>query len=232
MSVERELSISILKLTRRGPVEHELINRDAKIPSVVARNLRRRMQKQGLIYLRDHDVETDSLQRLKLAVHAIELGADPERVATFLQWAEFEHMTATIFEKSGYTVTKNLRFKEGNKRWEIDIVACRKPIAICTDCKHWHRTMFPSAMKRIAEEQAQRTKGLAESLPSPDIHVQCATWENGTLIPAVLSLFTGRFKFCNDVPVVSVLQIQDFLTQLPAFVTMFRGYEIGINHIA
>ena len=231
MSVERELAISILKLAKNMSVKQELINRDAKIPSAIGLNLLQKMQNEGLIYLRDRNVETESLQRLKLAVRAIELGADPERVAAFLEWAEFEQMAAAIFETNGYSVTRNLRFKEGSKRWEIDIVACRRPIVMCVDCKHWHRTLFPSAVERIVEQQVQRTKSLARSLPSPNIPLQCSTWQNATLVPALLSLFMGRFKFCDDVPTVSLLQLQDFLTQIPAFITKLKGYEIRINRL-
>lgn len=231
MSVERELAISILKLAKDLSVRHELINRDAKIPSVIGLNLLRKMRNEGLIYLRGKDVETGSFQRLKLAVRAIELGADPERVAAFLEWAEFEQMAASIFETNGYTVTRNLRFREGSKCWEIDIVACKRPIVICVDCKHWHRTMFPSTTQKIVEKQVQRTKSLARSLPNPNIQLQCSTWQNATLVPTLLSLLRGRFRFWDDVPVVSLPQLQDFLTQIPAFITKLKGYEIGINRL-
>jgi Holliday junction resolvase-like predicted endonuclease len=231
MNVERELTISILKLAGNVPVEQELVNRDAKIPSVIGMNLIRKMQNAGLVYLRNHHVETEPLQRMKLAVHAIKLGADPERVTAFLEWNEFEHVTATVFEMNGYTVTRNLRFKEGDRRWEIDVVACRKPIVLCLDCKHWHRTMFPSVMQRIAAQQIRRTESLARFLPNPNIYLQCSAWQSATLVPGVLSLLTGRFKFCDDVPIVSILQLPDFLMQMPAIITKLRGYETRISRL-
>ncbi len=231
MSIEREVAISILKLARNEPVRHESINIDAKIPSSFGLNLLRKMQNEGLIYLRGEGVETDSIQRLKLAVRAIELGADSERVASFLEWAEFEKIAANILEMNGYEVTQNLRFKEASKRWEIDVVASRKPLVLCIDCKHWHRTMFPASLQKIAAQQALRTESLARSLPNLQVRLPCATWQSGTFMPLVLSLLTGRFKFCGDVPVVSLLQLQDFRTQFPAMRTEMKSFQIRGNKL-
>jgi Holliday junction resolvase-like predicted endonuclease len=222
MQVERYLAISVLKLTGQGLVSAELIKKDAKLPSDVAQKLLRKLQNEGLIYLRKDIVEVDSLQRLKLAMYAMQLGADLEDVSSFLQWKEFEDMAAVAFERNGYGVNANLRFKHAGRRWEIDIVGCKKPIAICTDCKHWHHGMHPSALRRIVEEQVERTSALAESLPSLVGKVECASWDNVELVPAILSLVTGRFKFYDNVPIVPILQLQDFLSQLPAYADLLR----------
>jgi Holliday junction resolvase-like predicted endonuclease len=224
MSIERNLIISILKLTRDGPVLNKLVNKDAKIPQQIAEKLLRKLQNDGLINVQKNLVEANSLQRLKLAVHAINLGADIENVSSFLQWQEFENMAAVAFERNGYSVMKNLRFKHAGRRLEIDIVGCRKPIAICVDCKHWHRGLHPSALKRIVEEQVERTFALAESLPSLFGKIEFASWDNVKLVPAVLSLVTGRFKFYDDVPIVAVLQLQDFLSQLPAYADSLKHF--------
>ncbi len=94
MSIERNLIISILKLTRDGPVSNKLVNKDAKIPQQIAEKLLRKLQNDGLINVQKNVVEANSLQRLKLAVHAINLGADIENISSFLQWQEFENMAA------------------------------------------------------------------------------------------------------------------------------------------
>jgi len=224
MSIEKNLIISILKLTKDGPVSNKLVNKDAKIPQQIAEKLLRKLQNDGLIYVQKNIIEANSLQRLKLAVHVINLGADIENVSSFLQWQEFENMAAVAFEQNNYSVKKNLRFKHDNRKWEIDIVGCRKPIAICVDCKHWHRELPPSTLKRIVEEQVERTLALAESMPSLIGKIECASWGNLKVVPAVLSLVTGRFKFYDDVPIVAVLQLQDFLGQLPAYVDSLKHF--------
>jgi Holliday junction resolvase-like predicted endonuclease len=224
MSIEGDLIITILRLTRNGPISHELINKTARIPSQVAKKLLRTLQNDGLIYLKKDIVEADNPQRLKLAVKAVNLGADLEHVSGFLQWQEFENMAALALERNSYSVKKNLRFKHAGRKLEIDIVGCKKPIAICVDCKHWHRGLYPSALKKIVEEQVERTLALAESLPSLFGKIECASWDNVKLVPAVLSLVTGRFKFYDNVPIVAVLQLQDFLSQLPAYADSLKHF--------
>ncbi len=225
MNIERDLIISILKLTKSGPISFEVVSKDAKLPLSITKNLLKKLQNNGLIYLRNKVIDANSLKRLKLAVHAVQLGADLERVSSFLDWKEFENIAAVAFERNGYTVNKNLRFRHAGRRWEVDIVGCKKPIVVCADCKHWHHGMYPSAIRRIVEEQVERTSALAKSLPELADKIECASWGRVELVPAVLSLVTARFKFYNNVPIVPVLQLQDFLSQLPAYVDSLKHFS-------
>lgn len=224
MNIEVNLIISILKLTGSGPVTHEVIKKDAKISSQIIEDLLRKMQNDGLIYLQKNVVEANSFQRLKLAVNAIKLGADIENISSFLQWQEFENIAVLALEQNSYSVTKNLRFKHAQRKWEIDIVGCKKPIALCMDCKHWHHGIYPSALKKIVLKQVERTSALAETLPNLTDKIECASWDCTKLIPAVMSLVTGRFKFYENVPIVPVLQLQDFLNQLPAYTNSLKHF--------
>ena len=225
MNIERELIISILKLTKNGPVAIDVVRKDAKMPSSIAENLLKNFQNNGLVYLQNKVVDVDGLKRLKLAVHAVELGADVERVSGFLGWKEFENIAAIAFERNGYSVKRNLRFKHAGRRWEMDILACKKPIVACVDCKHWHHGMYPSAIRRIVEEQVERTSALAESLPKLTEKIECTSWSTVKLVPAILSLTTIRSKFYNKVPIVPVLQLQDFISQLPAYMDSLKHFS-------
>jgi Holliday junction resolvase-like predicted endonuclease len=226
MSIERDVLITLLKLTKDGPITHELINKDAKIPSQVAEELLRKLQNDGLIYLRNNVIEADGLQRLKLTVKAVNLGADLEQVSSFLQWQEFENMAAVALAQNNYVIVRNLRFKHAERRWEIDVVGCKKPIAVCIDCKHWHYGMYPSKLKRAVEEQVERTFALSESLTSLSGKIECASWDTIKLVPMVLSLVVGRFKFYDNVPIVPILQLQDFLSQLPAYAGSLQHFSV------
>lgn len=229
MNIERNLIISVLKLTRNGPIANEIVSKDARIPLQIVNDILKKLQKDGLVYLRDKVVEADSVQRLKLAVHAIRLGADFERVSSFLDWKEFENIAAIAFELNGYRAKKNLRFKHGGRRREIDIVGCKKPLVVCVDCKHWHHGMYPSALRKIVEAQVERTFALAESLPALVNKIKCASWKKAKLVPAVLSLVKGRFKFYDNVPIVPVLQLQNFLSELPAHADTLKHFSKKIS---
>jgi Holliday junction resolvase-like predicted endonuclease len=231
MVVERDLLMSLLKLTKDGSVLVERVKKDAKTTSNIARKLLEKLQDEGMVYLKQDTVEADSYSRLKLAVKAASMGADVEHVSNLLRWQEFEEITAIALERNGYIVAKNVRFKHASRRWEIDIVGCKKPLALCIDCKHWHRGTSPSTLRRIAEAQVERARALAESLPNVSLEIECAKWDKAKFVPAILVLVPVSFKFYDKVPIVPVLQLQDFLSQLPAYTESLKYFLKEFNHL-
>ncbi len=215
MSIERNLLISLLKLTKKAPALLEDIKKDARLPSSVCLKFIEKLQNEELVYLKEDCVEIDSRSRLKIAIKAASLGADIQRISNLLHWQEFEEIAAEALKNNGYRVHNNLRFKHEGHRYEIDVVGCRKPLVLCIDCKRWQRAITPSALKRIITEQVQRTHALANALPNKKIDIECTRWGTGKFVPAVLSLFPSAFKFYDHVPIVPVLQLQDFITQMP-----------------
>jgi Holliday junction resolvase-like predicted endonuclease len=223
--------MSLLKLTKDGPVLLESVKRDAKTTSGIARKLLEKLQNEDMVYLKQDSVEADSYSRLKLAVKAVSIGADVEHVSNLLRWQEFEDIAAVALERNNYIVAKNVRFKHAGRRWEIDVVGCRKPLVICIDCKHWRHGTAPSALRRITEAQVERTRALAESLPNVSLELECAKWDKAKLIPAILTLVPVSFKFYDKVPIVPVLQLQDFLSQLPAYTESLKYFSKEFNHL-
>lgn len=231
MSLERAVLISLLKLTKDGPVEFESVNLDSKMPSSVTLILLKKMQNDGLISLNKPTVEIDATSRMKLAIKAINLGADVERVSDLLCWQEFEQIAAMALNLNGYITKKNLRFKHVQKRWEIDVVGCRKPIVICIDCKHYHHSLHLSMLQKMVDLQIKRVEALTESLPNTSVDIECVRWEKAKFVPAILSLMPGSFKFIDDVPIVPVLQFQDFLSQLPAQIESLKHFNLTFSHL-
>ena len=224
--IERNLIIAVLKLTKGDPVSHELINKEAKIPLKLAQRLLDRLQNEGLIYSQGGFIEVDSINRLKLAVQAINLGADSERVSGLLQWKEFEAISALILERNGYVAARNLRFKPAGRRWEIDIVAYRRPLVICADCKHWRHGISPSRLRSVVREQVERARALAECLQDSTIKIGCSSWSSANAVPAVFSLTANGVKLFENVPVVSIFQLQDFLGQLSAYADSLEHFSV------
>jgi Holliday junction resolvase-like predicted endonuclease len=212
-------------------VTSEQISKDAKIASVITLKMLRQLQNDGIVYLKGKMLEADTNSRLELAVRAVTLGADVENISGFLSWQEFEEIAAIVLEKNGYIVAKNVHFKHGGRKWEIDVIGCKKPLVICIDCKHWHHGMSPSALKRIAEAQVERTRALSESLPNICIEIECAKWSKAKFVPAVLALIQGSFKFYDKVPIVPVLQLQDFINQLPAYTESLKYFPKEFDHL-
>jgi Holliday junction resolvase-like predicted endonuclease len=231
MSIERDLLISLLKLAKNGPVLIKNVNQDARMPSDIVRNLLEKLQNEGLLYMKEDIVEVDTDNRLRIAVKAASIGADVEHISAFLRWQEFEEIAAIALERNGYVAAKNVRFKHAGHRLEIDVVGCRKPLVLCVDCKHWQREVKPSALNRIVEAQVSRTHALADTLPSPSLKIECVKWNRAKFVPMILSLIPSNSKVYHGVPVVPVLQLQDFLSQLPAYVESFKYFTKEFSHL-
>jgi Holliday junction resolvase-like predicted endonuclease len=231
MVIELKLLTSLLKLTKDGSVLIKDVNKDSRIAPDIVMKLIKKLQNEGLVYFDGDTVDANSADRLRLAVKAVSLGADIENVSGFLHWQEFEGMAALALERSGYVVAKNVRFKHAGRRWEIDVVGCRKPLVLCVDCKHWQRGLKPSALRRIVEAQVERTHALASMLPNALLKIECTKWSKAKFVPVILSLIPCSFKFYDDVPVVPVLQLQDFLVQLPAYVASLKHSMKEFSHL-
>jgi len=144
--------ISILKLTKNGVIEQENVNKETKISKSIGQKLLQKLQYDKLIYLKGDMVHVDTTNRLKLAVRAAELGADIERLSHLLAWKEFENLIAIALVQNGYEATENVRFKHALRRWEIDVVGCRKPFVLCIDCKQWRNGISPSKLEKIVAD--------------------------------------------------------------------------------
>lgn len=215
MAAERSVIASVLKLTGTGCVSKELIQRDAKVTSSVVEETLRKLSEGGFIRQQRCLILASPNQRVSLAVQAVKLGADFERICRSLEWSEFEGIVAQAFHASGFRVLKNFRFKHAGKRWEIDVLGCREPLVVCVDCKHWRRGWSRAAIIKAVEAQVERTRALAEALSNYYQKAGLTRWKSATLVPIVLSLIPGSFKFHRNVPIVPVLQLPDFLYHMP-----------------
>jgi len=226
MTAEKDVLASLLSLTKNGLVQKELIKKHARVSVQVTENVLEKFSEAGLIHKQRGLIEVSPSQRVRLAILALKHGADFEQVCKFLEWSEFECIAAEAFEANRFRVLKNFRFRHADKRWEIDLVGCREPLIVCVDCKHWRRGWSRAAIVKAVEAQIERTQALATAIPNYHKKARLAEWKSATLIPLILSLVPGPFKFYNNVPIVPVLQLQDFINELPLEASLLTHFNI------
>ena len=222
MILERDVLISLLKATQRGPVSRTLIVKSTRATAEVVERILEKLDQLSLFAEHSGIIEVSPKQRAEITTRVLALGADLERVCRLLTWAEFEMITAQALEANGYRVINNFRFKRGKERREIDVLGLDKPLIICADCKHWKRGLRSAAALKTIEAQIERTRALADVLPSYSREIGLENWETATLLPMVISLLPGQNKLVNKVPVVPVLQLQDFISEVPLKLDMLH----------
>ncbi len=212
---ERHVITAVLKLTEAGPVSVDLLGKQTRLNSMLLNKTLQRLSDSGLVRLRPNLVEVSSSQRVKLAFRAISLGEDLEKACRFLKWSEFEGVAAEALQANDFNVLRNFRFKHKSKRWEIDVIGFKEPLIVCIDCKHWRRRLNQAGLVRAVEAQMERTEAFAEALPKYWTKTGLSEWKTASILPLVLSLISGSVKFHGKVPIVSILQLQDFINTLP-----------------
>ncbi len=219
MNAEREVLSTILQLTRTGPVDCELIYKTTKVSSAIALAILRNLSEKGFVSLHGRLVDVSLHQRVEIGVRAVKMGADFESICRLLEWREFEGIARGAFEAFGYRVVRNLMFKGANdRRGQIDLLACKKPLIASIDCKCWKRNWTRASITKVVDEQIQRTQMFARMLPPHYHKIGLDGWNQMTVIPIVLALLEGPFKFHHGTPIVPILQLQSFINEMPAHI--------------
>ena len=79
-------------------------------------------------------VNFSSGDKLQAALFALKEGAPIEEVSTYLDWKDFEGLTAKVLESKGFSVIRNLVLTK--PRMEIDVIGINHGVALLIDCKH------------------------------------------------------------------------------------------------
>jgi len=217
MTYERKILTSFLRLTKSGPVQEDLVSKDAQIPRQITEKMLKKLYDEGLVERKKGIIEASLDQRIKIAIQAIKFGADFERVCSFLDWGEFENIATAAFEANYFMVKRGFRFTASGRRWEIDIVGFKESVVACVDCKHWHHGFRTAATIKAVEAQVKRTEALANALPTLHDKIGLKNWKNSILIPIILSLYPSPLKFYEKTPIVPILQLQNFLNEFSAY---------------
>ncbi|MEM4315606.1 MAG: nuclease-related domain-containing protein [Nitrososphaerota archaeon] len=102
--------------------------------------------------------------RVLTAIKALEHGCDPSSVARLLSWGEMESFTMEAGRRTGYRVFGNIHFREGRKRYQVDLILWRDSVCLIVDCKRWAKPLTGKTLLDVAGRQEVRTKALAEHL--------------------------------------------------------------------
>lgn len=136
--------------------------------------------------------------KLKAGKLLIEYGFPLDEIAIWLDWRDFEGLTAEILNAKNFAIIKNLILTK--PRMEIDVIGIRLGIAMLIDCKHWKR-YSNSSLSEAVKKQVQRTKHYLSKTP-------------GAIgVPVIVTLYQDRVSFIDRVPIVPIFQFSSFVDE-------------------
>ncbi len=140
------------------------------------------------------------------ALALTKMGDDPGRIASSLEWSEFEQYCAMAVSAAGYTVRRNVRMLKPTR--QIDIVAESPSLVLSIDCKHWKRSGGAGLLAAPAAAQLERTRMFAKAM---------RPGEERPLLPVLLTLLDNRVRLLGGVPVVPLQALREFLASVSRF---------------
>jgi Holliday junction resolvase-like predicted endonuclease len=229
MPAQRDILIALLEKTRKTPVDNCTLRESLRVTDEAYDTYMTHLTSNGLIDEEQGNITASLNQRLELAIKAIQAGGDLERVSRALGWLEFEEIVARIFEENGYDVKRRFRFQAEGRRWEIDILATRRPLIVCAECKHWAKGLGSATARRIAETHLEKVETLSRSLGGLRDRIGIHSWNHVTLIPMALSLQPARERIYRRIPVVSVYGLPGFLSEYEAQMDWLASFPVDLT---
>jgi hypothetical protein len=170
----------------------------------------------GLLKFDGEKIYVDSFNRLMIAVEAVNLGVDFEKISRLLDWKEFEEFSSVILEYNNYLTFKRFIFKDiKNKKWEIDVIGIKEPVILCLDCKGWRFGWYKSKVALAAEKHFKRVESFSKSLPNLTLKLKIEKNKSFMILPLIITLADVPYKNLNGSLIVPILRFKSFLYELP-----------------
>lgn len=226
--LEREFLVALLERTQGESLSRDSLRESFRVTNDAFEDFIDRLVAEELIAEIDGSFSASSSQRLEMAVRAIREGADFERVSRALGWLEFEEMVAYAFEENGYRVDRRFRFNAEGRRWEIDVLAVRRPLVVCAECKHWSKGLGNATARKIVETHLEKVRVLSENASRLLKRLKLRGWEKAVFVPVALSLQPARNKIYRRIPVVSVFELPSFLSEFEGQMDWLASFPVDL----
>jgi hypothetical protein len=213
LPAQRDILIALLERTKDRATSRAELREAVRVTDEGFSLFLDQLAAENLVGEEGNLVKASLSQRLEIAVRAVRAGADFERVSRSLGWLEFEEMVAYTFEENGYKVSRRFRFQADGRRWEIDVLAVRRPLVVCAECKHWASGLGNMTARRIVETHLEKVRVLSENAAEVAERIKLREGGSVVFIPMTLSLQPARNKIYRRIPVVSVFELPSFLNE-------------------
>lgn len=227
-SAARLLLQSILDGTKEGPVTAEVVRENVVITNEAFEEIVTELSSNGLVDWDGVEFKVNLDQRIEIAVRAIQLGADFEKISMSLGWKEFEELVARVFRENGYNTKSRYRFQAQSRRWEIDVLATSYPYIVCAECKHYTSGMGNRTARKFIETHIEKTEVMSEHIGELAKKIGVQNWRNAILVPITLTLSPTKMKIYRRVPSVSVFMLPSFLSEFPGYMERMTYYQVDI----
>jgi hypothetical protein len=141
-----------------------------------------------------------------------------------LRWQDFERHCAEVMEGNGYRVLGGICFRDGERRYQIDLVAVHHRRVLCADCKAWRSGGGAHRSRKAAEDQMERTGKLRGHARAVEEGI-----EGLDFYPLVVTLKCEAITLHEGVPVVPFEMLNAFLVDFESYRAQLSRAESSGN---
>lgn len=218
----------ILDRTKEGPVVSDKVREELVITKEAFAEVLIKLKGERIVSWDGSEIKVSLEQRIELAVMAIQLGADFEKISNSLGWKEFEELVARVFRENGYNTRSRYRFQAQGRRWEIDVLATSYPYIVCAECKHYTTGMGNGTARNIIETHIEKTEVMSRHIGELAKKIGVQNWGDAILVPITLTLKPTKMSFYRRVPSVSVFMLPSFLSEFPGYMERMTYFHVDI----
>ncbi|MET1160437.1 MAG: transcription antiterminator BglG [Thermoprotei archaeon] len=182
-------------------------------------------------YVELSDYEVVVKKPLELAYLLLAKGVPVKEVSKYLDWKDFERVSAEILSKHNYVVITNFSLTKPVKL-EIDVIGVDigSGRGLFIDCKHWSRGVSRKSLINIIEKHNARIEKF----------IKYYSWAKPkwyyfkylrTIIPLIITLTTPSLRFYKNTLVVSIQELNQVLLDLPVILDTFNIEPIKIKNL-
>jgi hypothetical protein len=197
MKIHPKMSIGLQGIIPGG-ISVQDFSAVTKMNSIDSKIILEEFVKNNIGSKQDNSYYFEKSDKLKIAITLLEKGLPIDEISIFLDWRDFEGLTAEILSSKNFAVIKNMMLTK--PRMEIDVVGIRLGIAILIDCKHWKR-YSTSSLTSAVKKQIERTKKYVEKT------------QGSIAVPVIVTLFQDKVDFIQNVPIVPIFQFSSFIDE-------------------
>ena len=169
---------------------------------------------------------------------------DIKDLTKILDYSGFEKLIKAILSENNFLAITNFRFSEGSKlktnttqkKFEIDVIGIYLNCILIIDAKQWNRKDTYSSLNKAGNLQYSRIKALKQNKVAFSRLLNKILGENAnlkkhlpfSLIPMMVTLEDNSIKLNeNQVPLVSIYELNAFLQELPNNLQFFKLVRVS-----
>jgi len=158
---------------------------------------------------------------LDLALLLIKEGFSIRDISKYVDWRDFEKVSAEILGSHGYVVITNFTLTRP-VRLEIDVVGVDvgSGRSILVDCKHWSKGISRKALVEAIDKHVARIEKLLKYFGRARSKWKYFKYVK-EIIPLIVTLTTPPLRFYRNTVAVSIQELNQLLLDLPLVIDTF-----------